>query len=123
MSTFDKKRIEEVVTKGKREQWPYPKIFDALKEAGVEYYEADVASHNIVYHGVGGTFTEAPPLGFRPLVPNLLFDRGGVQRAIQRNRAKQTGYRQFLGEIARAGIVKYRVDMKARTVTYFGAKG
>ena len=36
---FDRGRIEEIAEKSKVEKWPYPKIFNALKAAGVEYME------------------------------------------------------------------------------------
>ena len=37
MLGLNKKRFEEIFTRSKQEKWAYPKIFDALKEAGVEY--------------------------------------------------------------------------------------
>jgi uncharacterized protein YbcV (DUF1398 family) len=123
MPGLNKKGVEEIFTKGKQEQWPYPQIFDALKAAGVEFYETDVATHNIVYHGSGESFEEPPPPGFAPLKPNAHFNAGGVKSAIQRNQSRQTDYMVFLGEIARAGVVRYRVDMDARTVSYFGGSG
>jgi len=123
MTSFDKKRVEEVFTKGKREQWPYPEIFNALKDAGVENYETDVATRSIVYHGSGDACTEPPPAGFISLTPNPHFDPAGVQLAVQRNQSKQTDYSDFLREIAQADVNKYRVDVNARTVMYIGASG
>jgi uncharacterized protein YbcV (DUF1398 family) len=123
MTGFNKSGVEEIFTKGKQEQWPYPQIFDALKAAGVEFYETDVATHNIVYHGSGESLQEPPPPGFGPLKPGAHFDAGGVKLAIQRNQSKQTDYMAFLQEIARAGVIRYRVDMAARTVSYFGGSG
>jgi uncharacterized protein YbcV (DUF1398 family) len=123
MPTFDKNRIEEVFTKSKQERWPYPKVFKALKEAGVEFYETDVATHNIMYLGSGDTCAEPPPAGFVSLMPNPQFEPTGVQLAIKRNQSQQTIYPVFLEEIARAGVRKYRVDMYAGTVTYIGVAG
>jgi uncharacterized protein YbcV (DUF1398 family) len=121
MPEFKKTLVEEVATKSKQEKWPYPKIFNALKDAGVEYYETDVATHHLVYHGSGDSFTEAPPPNFTPISPAATFDAAAVRQAIQRNQSKQTDYSQFLQEIAAAGVVKYRVDMSARTVSYLGS--
>jgi uncharacterized protein YbcV (DUF1398 family) len=123
MSGFNKKRVEEIFTRSKQEQWPYPQIFNALKVADVEYYETEVATHDIVYHGSGDSLTEPPPPGFTPLKPSEHFDAAAVKLAIQRNQSQQTDYLAFLLEIARAGVVRYRVDMGKRTVSYLGGAG
>jgi uncharacterized protein YbcV (DUF1398 family) len=122
MARLDRKRVEEIFTMSKQEKWAYPKIFEALKDAGVEYYETDVATHDIVYHGSGDAIPELPPPEFTPLSPSASFDARGVKLAIERNKAKRD-YLVFLEEIARAGVVRYRVDMPARDVSYFGAAG
>jgi hypothetical protein len=88
MAGFNKKRVEEIFTKSKQEKWPYPKIFDALKEAGVESYETDVATHDIVYHGSGDSVPEPAPSGFSPLKTSAHFDPAEVQLAIERNKVK-----------------------------------
>jgi uncharacterized protein YbcV (DUF1398 family) len=122
MAGLNKKRVEEIFTKSKLEKWAYPKIFDALKDAGVEYYEAEVATHSVIYHGSGDSIAEPPPPGFTPLKPSAAFDAVGVKLAIERNKSKPD-YMVFLQEIARAGVVRYRVDMGARAVSYLGAAG
>jgi uncharacterized protein YbcV (DUF1398 family) len=122
MPELNKKRVAEIFTKSKQEKWPYPKIFDALKEAGVEYYETEVATHDIVYHASGDAIPEPPPPGFAPLKPSRNFDPAAVKLAIERNKAKPD-YMVFFEEIARAGVVRYRVDMAARNVSYLGGAG
>ena len=122
LAGLDKKRVEEIFTKSKQEKWPYPRIFDALKEAGVEYYETDVATHGIVYHGSGDSILEPPPPEFIPLKSSPNFDAREVKLAIDRNKTKPD-YLAFLAEIARAGVVRYRVDMGERTVSYLGGAG
>lgn len=123
MSDFDKTRIAEIVTRSKAEQWPYPRIFEALKEAGVHSYEADVASHSIIYYGHVGSYTEPPPAGFLGIKPTLAFDKPGLQLAIRRNQSQQSDFGGFLHEIASAGVQRYQVDMNERTVTYLGHAG
>jgi uncharacterized protein YbcV (DUF1398 family) len=122
LAGLDKKRVEEIFTKSKQEKWPYPRIFDALKEAGVEYYETDVATHGIVYHGSGDSIPEPPPPEFIPLKSSRNFDAREVKLAIDRNKTKPD-YLAFLEEIARAGVVRYRVDMSERTVSCLGGAG
>jgi uncharacterized protein YbcV (DUF1398 family) len=46
----------------------------------------------------------------------------GVKLAVERNKTKPD-YMAFFEEIARAGVVRYRVDMSRREVSYFGAGG
>lgn len=122
MARLNRKRVEEIFTTSKAEKWAYPKIFEALKDAGVEYYETNVATHDIVYHGSGGAIAEPPPPEFTRLKPSASFAARGVKLAIERNKSKPD-YMAFLEEIARAGVVRYRVDMGAREVSYFGAAG
>jgi uncharacterized protein YbcV (DUF1398 family) len=119
---LNKNRVEEIFKKSKLEKWPYPKIFDALKEAGVEYYETDVATHGIVYHGSGDSIPEPPPPEFIPPKLSANFDASEVKLAIERNKIKPD-YLVFLEEIARGGVVRYRVDMGERTVSYLGLAG
>jgi uncharacterized protein YbcV (DUF1398 family) len=122
MAGMNKKRVEEIFTKSKQEKWPYPKIFDALKDAGVEHYETEVATHGIAYHGSGDSISEPPPPGFSPLKVSAHFDAAGVKLAIEQNKT-EPDYLAFLQEIARAGVVRYRVDMSARAVSYLGGAG
>jgi uncharacterized protein YbcV (DUF1398 family) len=122
MAGMNKKRVEEIFTKSKQEKWPYPKIFDALKDAGVEHYETEVATHGIVYHGWGDSIHEPPPPRFTPLKVSAHFDAAEVKLAIERNKTKPD-YLIFLQEIARAGVVRYRVDMSARAVSNLSGAG
>jgi uncharacterized protein YbcV (DUF1398 family) len=78
MARPNRKRVREIFTMSKQRKRAYPKILDALKDAGVEYYETDVATDDIVYHGSGDVIAEPPPPGFTPLRPSARFDaRGG----------------------------------------------
>lgn len=117
---FDRGRIEEIAEKSKVEKWPYPKIFNALKAAGVEYYETSVSTHEIVYHGSGESWTEPAPDGFGTLQVSPEFDVAGVREAILRNQRKETDYTGFLQGIAAAGCTHYRVNMNTREIAYKG---
>ena len=120
---FNPTQIEKILSESKTQKWPYPKIFDALKEAGVEFYEVDVSTYNITYYGSGKTWQEPAPKGFVVISIDNNFDVKEIQAALERNRRKETTYVQFLQGIARAGVGAYRVDMAERTVTYKGLKG
>ena len=102
MARLNRKRVEEIFTMSKQEKWAYPRIFDALKDAGVEYCETDVATHGIVYHGAGDAIPEPPTTEFTLLKPSA----SGLPRG---HGSRRSG--------------RYRVDMSARDVGYFGAAG
>ena len=120
---FDLNAIEEIAEKSKAEKWPYPKIFNSLKDAGVEYYETSVSTHEIVYHGSGESWTEPAPEGFVTLEVSPTFDGAGVRDAILKNQRKETNYTEFLQGIAAAGCTQYRVDMNTREIAYMGDNG
>jgi uncharacterized protein YbcV (DUF1398 family) len=100
------------------EQWSYPRVFDALKAAGVRYYITDVVRYEIEYFGDEESAVEEGPQGFRAEVG--VFNQAKVVEAIRRTQRKETDYPTFLKEIAAAGVSNYRVDMKDRTVSYYG---
>jgi uncharacterized protein YbcV (DUF1398 family) len=118
MPSLDKKRVVEIYTASKREQWPYPRIFDALQAAGVEGYVVDVASHTVMYYGHNESCIENSPPGFTGITTEKHFDPAAVQTAIQRNQKQETNYTTFLAELAQAGVVSYHVDIPTRTITY-----
>ena len=120
---FQPAQIKKILAEAAAQKWPYPKVFDALKAAGVEYYETVVPRHEITYHGAGGQLKEGAPDGFQPVQAADQFNQPGVRAAILRTQRRETDYPQFLREIAAAGVHTYRVDMKDRTVSYKGARG
>jgi len=120
---FDSKVIEEIATKSKVEKWPYPKIFNSLKDAGVEHYETKVANHEITYFGGGKSFQEPITSEVVTLAISDQFNENAVQEAIRSNQSKGSTYMEFLEGIAGAGVNSYQVDMSERTVTYMAANG
>ena len=120
---LNKKKLQEILQQSVQKKWTYPAIFDALKAAGVEFYETEVPRHQVVYHGGGEQWGETPPPLDKPYHVGPCFDRNAIQLALRRVQNRQTDYTQFLKEIAAAGVVKYRVDMPKRTVTYLGKEG
>jgi len=117
---FDKKLIESIITKSKSEHWAYPKTFNALQGAGVEYYEVKISTHEINYYGNNESLVESPPLDFVPLEVAPTFDKETFIQHLRKHQINKTSYQDFLKDSANAGIYNYRVDMQTRTVTYFG---
>ncbi len=116
-------QYKEILAQAAAEKWSYPKVFDALKAAGVQSYDVRVAQHEIIYHSADGNFREGPPSDFKPSPAADQFNQEGVIAAIRRTQRKETTYPQFLQEIAAAGTHTYRVDMAERSVSYHGAHG
>jgi len=120
---MNSKIVQEIAERGKREQWPYPRIFDALKNAGVESYAVEVSNRRIVHHGGDVEWVEPSPPEAVTLPIADRFDEDALKLALRRVQEKKTDYIEFLREIADAGVGSYRVDMKTRTVTYAGRAG
>jgi uncharacterized protein YbcV (DUF1398 family) len=121
-SMFDKKKIEEILIISKSEQWDYPKKFNALKNAGVAYYDVTIADRGITYYGNGQSFTEPVFAGFQNLEIAEKFDVEAFKKALHKHQVEKTPYEDFLKDTAKAGIHYYRVDMSKRTISYCGKK-
>lgn len=111
-------RINAVSQKARSQNWTYPQLFDALKAEGVKSYKVDVRCQRIEYWGDYEHAVHDGPSGFNP--PVGTFNESQVIVAIRRTQRKETDYPTFLKEILAAGIRHYHVDMKERTVSYFG---
>lgn len=117
--------IAEVIAQitAKYEEWVYPRVFTALKDAGVTECTVDTSSFEMVYKGNFGTFQkkwQAPVSeASLPVEVGTPADKAAFEIALQRRMQKQTTYTTFLQQIAQAGIAYYRVDMPSKSVTYF----
>ncbi len=118
---MNRHQVEETIKRARSEKWEYPKLFNALKACGVASYDVDVATHHIVYHGGGQSFTDAPQ-EFHPLAVSSHFSAGKFKEALAKHQAEKTPYLEFLKDIAAAGIHAYTVDMATRTIAYRGRK-
>jgi uncharacterized protein YbcV (DUF1398 family) len=116
---MDEAAIQQVYQEAAEKKWVYPQLFEALKKIGVDRYEVEVLKHEIKYVVGQTAVIHAAPAGFKPLTLGR-FDAAAFKTALARSQKHETNYDQFLAEIASAGIVFYRVDMKPRTVTYHG---
>jgi uncharacterized protein YbcV (DUF1398 family) len=117
---FDKKRIDEISTISKAEKWAFPRTLSALKEAGVEYYDVELSSREIIYYGSGESMRESELNAFQDLPTIGLFDLSALKAAIHKHQVERTPYAEVMKEVVRAGIARYRVDVLKRTCSYFG---
>ena len=117
---FDKKRIKEISIVSKAEKWAFPRTLNALKEAGVEYYDVEMSSGEIIYHGGGQSMKESGLAALQHLPPIGKFDLKALKAAILRHQVEKTPYAEMIKEMVRAGVARYRVDILKRTCAYFG---
>lgn len=118
---FDTKKINETLMAAKKEKWPYPRTFEALKKLDVESYEVLFENYTSTYKSaLGQTWSEPPPEGFTPLSPHGVCNSVQAKKALLRHQQGETTFVTFLSDMAEAGIIGYHVSMAARTVTYFG---
>lgn len=112
--------LEQLLATSKKERWPYPKTFEAMKALGMESYEVYFAQdYKTVYKGSFGEWIEGAPEGYHPIAVASTFSAAAVKAAIVHHGQKKTDYIGFLEEIGRAGSSHYHVDMATRAVTYY----
>jgi uncharacterized protein YbcV (DUF1398 family) len=118
---FSPQKIKEISKVSKAEKWTFPKTLNALRDAGVKDYNVEFSSCTITYHGSGQKMIESDAASLKNLLPcGSSFDLKGLVDAIKIHQVKQTPYSEVVKEMVRAGVVHYRVDVIARTCTYFG---
>ncbi|WP_033224792.1 DUF1398 domain-containing protein [Streptomyces virginiae] len=101
----------------------FPYLAEALRRAGVTRCRMVVPSNAMLY------LTDAGPVAVQgePLVTGIVdvmpFDREALIAALRADRAGETTFPEFVQGCWKAGIVRYDVDLSARTCTYYGADG
>jgi uncharacterized protein YbcV (DUF1398 family) len=95
-----------------------------LRAAGVAAYHVDVPGRATLYDLAAGSVLEQDaPLRGEGLHPVAPFDEAGLVAALHANQAGRSTYADFVEAALRAGVVRYDVDLAARTCTYRGAAG
>ena len=119
-------RIKEVLiecTKGSDEgRLTFPEVIQALAQAGVERYYADLQRAEKIYYLPSGV-SLAVPAHRIDATPAIAFDGAGVDGALRKIQAKQTTYIEFCEQIARAGCIGYVVSLAGRRAVYLGRTG
>ncbi len=118
---FNPQKIKEISKVSKAEKWPFPKTLNALRDAGVKDYTVEFSSGTVTYHASGEKMIESDVAALKNLPPSgSSFNLKGLVNAIRIHQVQQTPYSEVVKEMVRAGVVRYRVDIIARTCTYFG---
>jgi len=117
---MDSERVREISERSKRERWPFPRTFEALKDAGVESYRFDVSTCETVFKGNQGAPVPEPLAGADRVDISPVLVAAAVSAAIKRHMMEKTPFLEFRADAAHAGVQAWEVDMRARTCTYFG---
>lgn len=99
----------------------FPHLAESLRQAGVTRCRMTVPSNAMLY------LTTAGPVAVQgePLVTGMVdvppFDREALIEALRADQAGLTTFPEFVQGCWKAGVVRYDVDLTARTCTYYGA--
>ena len=102
----------------------YPELVNKLLYAGVQSYTVEVSTGITLYRLQNGSLHLHTP-GTEPREVALAFDRQHTVEAIRSNQEGKIDYREFIGEIARAGVRFYEATLNGnnKRVTYIGLGG
>ena len=101
---MDRERVRELSERSKRERWPFPRTFEALKDAGVESYRFDVSTCETAFQGNHGAPLSEPLAGADRVDIAPALDAGAVAAAIQRHMLEKTPFLEFRAAAAQAGV-------------------
>ncbi|MGW5104555.1 DUF1398 family protein [Streptomyces sp. NPDC004100] len=101
----------------------FPHLAEALRQAGTTRCTMTVPSGAMLY------LTDAGPVAVQgePLITGMTdvppFDRAALLAALRADQAGETSFPEFVRGCWEAGVVRYDVDLTARTCVYQGAGG
>ena len=101
----------------------FPYLAETLRRAGVtRNLWLLPACQSLYLAELGPVVTQGAPLvsGTADVPP---FDREALIAALRTDQAGKSTFPEFLAATWRAGVVRYDVDLAARTVAYYGANG
>ncbi len=101
----------------------FPHLAEVLRQAGVKRNVWSIPSSQSLF------LTEDGPVVMQgsPLVTGVVdvpvFDQEALIKALRIDQAGESTFPEFLEASWRAGVVRYDVDLDARTVAYLGCNG
>jgi uncharacterized protein YbcV (DUF1398 family) len=117
------KAAQQRAMAGRPEVGGFPYLAETLRQAGVTRNLWFLPSCQSLYLTEAGPVVDmgAPLVSGTVAVPP--FDREALITALRTDQAGRSTFPEFLVASWRAGIVRYDVDFRARTCTYYGANG
>ena len=101
----------------------FPYLAETLRRAGVTRNVWTLpAAQSLYVTKDGSVVTQGTPLASGTVdVPS--FNREALITALRTDQAGNSTFPEFLAASWRAGVVRYHVDLVARTVSYYGCNG
>jgi uncharacterized protein YbcV (DUF1398 family) len=109
--------VREMTRASDEERISFPDVVQALMQAGVERYHADLLAGTKTYYMPDGSFEI---IQGRALEAAKDFMGEGVQEAVHAIQQGEIGYRAFCERIAAAGCVGYFVSLAGQRAVYYG---
>lgn len=117
------KAAQERATAGRPQVGGFPYLAEVLRQAGVRRYHCTVpAAASLYLTDAGPVAVQGPPI-LDGMAEVARWDREAVIAAIRTDQAGRSSYAEFSRACWAAGVVRYEVDLTARTCTYYGAAG
>ena len=99
----------------------FPYLAEALRRAGVLHNLWTLPAAQSIYLTTNGpVVVQGEPLvnGFAEIPP---FDQAALIMALRTDQTGKSSFPEFLAATWQAGVIRYDVDLAARTVTYYGS--
>jgi len=109
--------VREMTRASDEERISFPDVVQALMEAGVERYHADLLAGTKTYYMPDGSFEITHGAALRAAND---FRGDIVQQAVHAIQQGEIGYHVFRERIAAAGCVGYFVSLAGRRSVYYG---
>ena len=109
--------VREVIRASDEDRISFSDVVEALMQAGVERYHADLLAGTKTYYMPDGSFEIAHG---RVLQAANDFRGDIVQQAVHAIQQGEIGYRAFCDRIAAAGCVGYFVSLAGQRAVYYG---
>jgi uncharacterized protein YbcV (DUF1398 family) len=109
--------VREMTRASDEERISFPDVVQALMQAGVERYHADLLAGTKTWYMPDGSFEITHG---RALHAAKDFMGESVQQAVQAIQRGEIGYRAFCERVAAAGCVGYFVSLAGSRAVYYG---
>lgn len=101
----------------------FPYLAEVLRKAGVTRNVWSLPSCQSLYVTQEGSVVMQGAALVKGAVDVPAFDEGALIKALRVDQAGENTFPEFLDATWRAGVVRYDVDLEARTVAYQGCNG
>lgn len=101
----------------------FPYLAETLRRAGVTRNQWLLPACQSIYHTQQGPVVSMGTPLTSGTSDIASFDRDALSRALRADQEGHTTFPEFIDAAWRAGVIRWEVDLPARTVTYYGCLG